>query len=349
MVTESYMPEEERDRLDTLGRYLVLGVGSEQTYDEVARLAAHICDAPIGIISLIGPEKVWFKSHLGIHVTDTPRENWICSQIIARPPVSLVVEDAAFDTRFARHPLVADEPHLRFYAGAPLLAADHRVLGALAVADTRPRFIGLSELVALEALSRQVVTLMDLKIKEGQLHLVSENLVKLASTDGLTGLNNHRAFQESIRAEFEHGHANKRPLSVARINIDLFKDYNDKYGYACGDLVLKTVAEILRRSARPGDTIARFSGEEFAVIMPDSSGKEAVDAVERIRARVDGHGWTHRQVTVSIGVTTSTVTTPDADHLIVEAGLALYNAKEHGRNFVRHFSALSLQRLDLAA
>ena len=330
----------ECERLEALGRYLALTTAGEPGFDDITRLAAHICGTPMAVIGLVGPDTVWFKSHYGVSLSQVPRHASFSTHVITDRHQVMVVPDTLNEPIFVDNPLVVDSPSIRFYAGAPLLTADRYVLGALSVLDTTPRTLSLTEIAALESLSRQVVTLMDLKVKESQLRMVNDNLIKIATFDGLTAINNHRAFQETLRTEFARANLRQQPVSLVLVDLDAFKHYNDAHGYASGDLVLKAISEILRRNIRPGDFVARYGGGEFAIILPNTRGKQAVDLAESLRARIAEHAWAHRKVTVSFGVTTSNSSTPDVEQLIAEADVALFSAKQRGGNSVRHQSAI---------
>jgi len=161
-------------------------------------------------------------------------------------------------------------------------------------------------------------------------------LENLATTDGLTGLKNHRAFQEQLGIEWTHVQRSLRPLSIVLMDVDKFKQYNDTYGHPGGDEVLRRIGAILAASIREADFVARYGGEEFVVIAPDTGLEGATQLAERIRAAVEEAEWPLRQVTASIGVSTSTPTTIDAPALVAEADAALYRSKESGRNRVTH-------------
>src|SRR5262249_308209 len=127
-------------------------------------------------------------------------------------------------------------------------------------------------------------------------------LEALATTDGLTGLKNHRAFQEYLEQEFERAARYGLPLSLAMLDVDHFKQYNDTYGHPAGDEVLKTLAELLQDKIRLTDFVARYGGEEFVIVLPNTGGTAAREAIERVRAAIEGLPWLGRGVTVSVGI-----------------------------------------------
>ncbi len=177
----------------------------------------------------------------------------------------------------------------------------------------------------------------------------TRQLMRLASIDGLTGLANRRSFDETLDQEWRRARRNHTPLSLALIDIDYFKRYNDHYGHQAGDDCLKTVATTLAHAAeRPGEIVARYGGEEFAVVLPVCDAKTAAALAEKMRSRIEElmlphAGSTIGHVTISCGVATLAVDgddLPDEAALISAADQALYAAKEAGRNRVEFHGAV---------
>lgn len=161
-----------------------------------------------------------------------------------------------------------------------------------------------------------------------------------AKKDFLTGLNNVRQFDALLNSTIAEAKQRKENLSFLFIDIDFFKKVNDTYGHTEGDLVLKGLSGILRKSCRSFDIISRNGGEEFSVILLDCPLERAVEVAERIRENVE-HGafvlssGQELRITVSIGVSSYPENTPDPEKLVEHADIALYNAKRDGRNLVR--------------
>ncbi|HEY0160130.1 MAG TPA: PAS domain S-box protein [Thermoanaerobaculia bacterium] len=162
------LPANEQARLATLHRYQILDSEREAEYDDLTRIAAQVCGTPIALISLIDSERQWFKSRIGIDAAETPRDQAFCAYAIHETS-TLVVPDAQQDQRFADNALVLGDPHIRFYAGAPLQTADGMSIGTLCVIDRENRTLSASQQEALEALARQVVRLIELRYRTGML------------------------------------------------------------------------------------------------------------------------------------------------------------------------------------
>jgi diguanylate cyclase (GGDEF)-like protein len=179
---------------------------------------------------------------------------------------------------------------------------------------------------------------------EQEKHFLAEantRLENLATTDGLTGIKNHRAFQGQLDTEWNSAVRYQRPLSLVILDIDHFKPFNDAYGHPAGDDVLKQVARILERTVRNSDCLARYGGEEFVVILPETDTAGALSLADRFRSNIESHRWARRTVTATVGVTTLSPIHADAQTLIIEADRALYQAKSDGRNCVRHAAAIA--------
>jgi PAS domain S-box-containing protein len=160
-------PANESERLASLSQYEILDTPPEREFNDLAFLAAHICEVPMAMVSLIEEKRQWFKATVGVDVTETARDTAFCAYTILRPDQILEVKDAQTDERFADNPFVLSDPHIRFYAGAPLLAGDGQAIGTLCVMDRKPRSLTPEQISALGALSRAVGAQLELR-KQGR-------------------------------------------------------------------------------------------------------------------------------------------------------------------------------------
>ena len=161
------LPENEAARLEALRRYGILDTLPEAAYDDITRLAAHICGTPMAVISLIDADRQWFKSRQGVPAEDTARDVSFCAHAILQGDV-FEVPDAREDARFSGNPLVTGEMGLRFYAGAPLVTEEGEALGSVCVLDRAPRTLDAAQKAALQSLSRLVMSQLELRRGEGR-------------------------------------------------------------------------------------------------------------------------------------------------------------------------------------
>ena len=156
------LPSNEAQRLDALKEYHVLDTEAERIFDGITALAASICGVPIALVSLVDESRQWFKSKVGLHQNQTPRDVAFCAHAILQTE-PLYVKDAMADSRFADSALVTGEPHIRFYAGVPLVNPEGHVLGTLCAIDRKPRQLSAQQQEAMQILARQVMSLLEFR------------------------------------------------------------------------------------------------------------------------------------------------------------------------------------------
>ncbi|MBW2459833.1 MAG: GGDEF domain-containing protein, partial [Deltaproteobacteria bacterium] len=217
----------------------------------------------------------------------------------------------------------------------PLIASD-RPLGVLALTSRAAKAYGEEVRTTLQVMTNQLGTAL------ANARMV-KRLEELATTDGLTGLANHRVFQEELDKKFASASRFRKELSVILCDLDKFKDVNDTYGHPVGDQVIRGLAESLRRNVvRDTDLPARYGGEEFVIICEGTSTDGATKLGERIRKDLEAQTFAsdkgELKVTISMGVATFPHHAHSRQDLIERADVALYAAKDGGRNQVRVWS-----------
>jgi PAS domain S-box-containing protein len=158
-------PHNENERIDSLKSYQILDTLSEEEYNALTRLAAQICGTKIALISLIDENRQWFKSKVGLDVSETPRDLAFCAHAINSPKDPLIIADARLDDRFKDNPIVQGDPHVIFYAGIPLVNEDDFALGTLCVIDDQPKKLSQEQIDSLKTLAQSVINLLELRKK----------------------------------------------------------------------------------------------------------------------------------------------------------------------------------------
>ena len=156
-------PHNEKERLESLNSYEILDSLDEKEYDHLTQIASQICDSPIALISLIDTDRQWFKSKVGIGVSETPRSISFCAHAIQNPNEVMVIKDSREDERFHDNPMVSEPANVIFYAGAPLNSPEGFALGTLCVVDHKPKELTIKQLKSLRALAAQIVSLFELR------------------------------------------------------------------------------------------------------------------------------------------------------------------------------------------
>jgi signal transduction histidine kinase len=209
------IPPSEAARLDALDRLQVLDSGAEAEFNEIVELASRICKTPMSLITLVDKNRQWFKAKVGINIDETDRDSSFCAHAILGDNV-MEITDATKDERFADNPFVLDETNIRFYAGIPLVSENGYNLGAICVLDTVPRKLSEDQLFALDVLSRQIIKLFDLRLRN--LQIEAQNTVMQDQKNHLQELSEIQNKIISIVA-----HDVRSPVASLRNVIDLKK------------------------------------------------------------------------------------------------------------------------------
>ncbi len=192
------LPVNETERLNALEEYNILDTLPEVEFDDITRIASHVCGMPISLVTLLDQNRQWFKSKYGLDVGETPREQAFCGYTILDAEQPFIVPDSSKDERFADNALVTGEPYVAFYGGIPLVNPQGFVLGALCVIDHKPNNLNAEQLKTLQSLGRQIVALLELKRTLNQL---SEKQIELK-----------RAYEDLEKFAYMASHDLKSPL-----------------------------------------------------------------------------------------------------------------------------------------
>ncbi|MCH8100036.1 MAG: diguanylate cyclase [Proteobacteria bacterium] len=190
----------------------------------------------------------------------------------------------------------------------------------------------------LSGIRRQQYLLSTLTRQNQELDHLNKEFREMAIRDGLTGLHNHRYAKERLDSEFDRSARFDRDLAVLFMDLDHFKFYNDAHGHQAGDDILQTLAALMTKNVRESDTLARWGGEEFVVIAPETGPADACKLAERIRKAVESHNFPNAakqplgRVSLSIGIAARSSATESAEKLLRFADDATYAAKDGGRN-----------------
>ncbi|QEF99325.1 Phytochrome-like protein cph1 [Stieleria maiorica] len=209
------LPENESVRIQTLVDYQILDTLPEQEYDDIVGIAARICKTPIALVSLIDENRQWFKARVGVDVSQTDRSAAFCAHAILNQQEVLSVRDATRDPRFLDNPLVTGAPHIRFYAGSPLVTPGGIALGTLCVIDSVPRELSDEQMTSLKALGRQTTSLIELRGRTNQLEKYRTELER-----------SNEALQEFAYAA---SHDLKQPIrGIGSLTEFFVEDYGDQ-------------------------------------------------------------------------------------------------------------------------
>lgn len=311
-------PIDETARLMSLHSLRILDTAPEERFDRITRIGQRTFGVEFCLISLVDSARQWFKSRQGLNVCETSREVSFCGHAILSEHL-LIVPDATADERFADNPLVAGDPHIRFYAGAPIRSSEGHRIGTICVIDSKPRaFTEKDELMLLDLAG----------MVEDELRVS-----KQVSVDELTQVANRRGFFMVAR----HMLALCRRMGTAAqllfFDLDGFKQINDEHGHAAGDAVLQQFAKGLLKSFRNADVVARLGGDEFVVLLTSSASASdlAVDRLVSVLA-AEEHALV-RQLAWSVGrIEYDPARHDSVERLLAEGDARMYEIKRQRRH-----------------
>jgi len=340
-MTPPDTPHNEAQRVSALRSLLILDTPAEERFDRITRMARKLLGTDIALVSLVDSDRQWFKSAQGLGAPQTGRDISFCGHAIHGED-AFVICDARNDPRFADNPLVVGDPSIRLYAGQPLHAPDGHRVGTLCVIDREPRTLGPEELVTLKDLAVTVERELEaqaLSASEQALRRELQNTKKAASTDPLTRAWNRGAIMRLLEVELQRARQHQDGVAVAMVDLDHFKRINDTFGHPGGDEVLRMAADHMRASLRRQDSVGRYGGEEFLIVMTGCGRTDSMQVCERVREQIATSPVELSagpcSVTASIGLWQGV---PGPEHspasVIAAADVALYEAKHAGRDRV---------------
>jgi diguanylate cyclase (GGDEF)-like protein len=321
------IPVDEEQRLRDLERHGVIGTASDAHFDRLVELASSIFQVPMSLISLVEKDRQWYLTRKGLDASETPRTMAFCAHAIAEDGV-LVVPDARADERFSTNPLVTNEPHIRFYAGAPLSSPNGHNLGTLCVIDQQPRQPSAEQIHQLQLLSELVMREIELR--------------RIAMLCPITGLPKRQTFLAIGNREYRRARQHGYPLSLLTFDIDNLRQVNNRWGHSAGDKLLGDLVAKSRSFLREQDFAARLGDGEFALLLVNMAHGPAMGLAEQLRQAVVAipgvHSHSDFQLHISGGLTSLGPADNSFDDLMQRAAKALELAKSNGRNQIASLS-----------
>ena len=271
MITPD-IPQNEESRVRTLKSLNILDTLPEERFDRLTRMSKRLFGVPIALVSLVDENRQWFKSSMGLDVSETPRDISFCGHTILGNDV-MVIPDAASDIRFADNPLVVNFPNIRFYAGCPLKSVNGCILGTLCIIDKVPRVFNEEDIEILKDLASMV---------EDELEAI-----QMATLDELTKISNRRGFLLLAEHYLNFCLRQDVPASLVYLDLNGFKQINDNFGHAEGDAVLVAFASQMKNSFRQTDLFARIGGDEFVILFSKTSEIPANDIMKKFSKSIE--------------------------------------------------------------
>ncbi len=259
----SLLHPDEKVRLAALARYQILDSEAEAAFDDLVKLAAYICATPVALISFLDAERQWFKSRLGVELTETGRDIAVCNYTVQQE--SLVVHDLATDPRFAHFPYVREAPHCRFYAGVTLYSEDNQAIGTLCVMDTEQRELTPAQMAALRSLGHQVMSQLELRRRVAQLTRLGQVKTKLLATlshDIKSPFSGVLGFAEILRDEAE-----TLTTEELRVFADNIHASSRQILFLLDNVLQWTRLELEHLGVRPGKLNLRKTAEDVITLV----------------------------------------------------------------------------------
>ena len=312
------LPANEAARIDALHSLRILDTPREERFDRLTRLARRLFDVPMAVVTMIDVNRQWFKSCVGMgDASETSRDISFCAHAILHEGMT-IVPDARLDERFAENPQVTGEPFIRFYAGCPIKSESGFTLGTLCLVDLKPRAFDADE----QALLKDLAAMVEQELAA----------VKLATIDDLTGVSNRRGFEALARHAMATSKRTGRPACMLGFDLNHFKQINDRFGHAAGDLALADFAGLLLTTLRESDVVGRLGGDELAVFLTNTAETDVPVVLSHLQKAVQAfnqNGGREYQLDYCVGVAQyDAASHADLSDLMGSADHAMYQRKK---------------------
>jgi diguanylate cyclase (GGDEF)-like protein len=284
-------PKNEDIRLAALRSLDILDTEPEERFDRLTRIAKRLFKVPIALVSFVDINRQWFKSCQGLEVKEMPRDISFCGHAILGDDI-FIISDTLLDDRFYDNPLVINEPRIRFYAGIPLVISNEIRVGTLCLIDREPRILSEEDKELLRDL--------------GQMAVQDLTLVQLATIDELTQISNRRGFSALALYALSLCKRMNKPASLFFFDLDFFKEINDRFGHAEGDIALINFSKILKDVFRESDVVGRLGGDEFVALLTNANQAETSLILHRLKKVLEDFNTQNKsrgyEITYSVGV-----------------------------------------------
>jgi diguanylate cyclase (GGDEF)-like protein len=284
-------PKNEDIRVAALRSLDILDTEPEERFDRLTRIAKRLFKVPIALVSFVDINRQWFKSCQGLEVKEMPRDISFCGHAILGDDI-FIISDTLLDDRFYDNPLVINEPRIRFYAGIPLVISNEIRVGTLCLIDREPRILSEEDKELLRDL--------------GQMAVQDLTLVQLATIDELTQISNRRGFSALALHALSLCKRMNKPASLFFFDLDFFKEINDRFGHAEGDIALINFSKILKDVFRESDVVGRLGGDEFVALLTNANQAETSLILHRLKKVLEDFNTQNKsrgyEITYSVGV-----------------------------------------------
>ncbi|MBB5185936.1 diguanylate cyclase (GGDEF)-like protein [Zhongshania antarctica] len=260
------LPKNEKSRLAALSALNILDTPPEDRFDRLTQMTKQILNVPVAVISLVDENRQWFKSCIGLDVSETPRDISFCGHAINGDDL-FIIPDASQDERFADNPLVENDPKIRFYAGCPLKALDGSKLGTLCIIDQQPRQLSAEQQHTLKNFGA---------IVERELYAIH-----YATRDVLTNINNRDGFILLGQQQMRVAERQKTPMTA--IFLELRTSFFDNDLNINMDNVIRLFSDNVTTTLRDADLFARLSDRRFVILLNNTGADQAPGFIERLK------------------------------------------------------------------